>query len=269
MADYTDNLRSWDFSSKHVQQNLEGSDFVGSHSVILCATYPRVADMANSSGAEGPTLPGMSSDSGTESFDGYVSTGSNLANDTTKAYPIGVIDSSAIQQDRNLQQIFEIGSTRSYLMSARTITQMSINRILYNGPTMLRCLYAYYPESKLKYSGDVTLSYDQYKGNMIQPPILSESNAPSVSNLPDIKDAPGYGDFWMNLASDLFSHPMGLVLFVKDNNKRNVAAMYLEECYVQNHSFQMSANSVVMAESCTIRCDRIHPIAVRTSFRGA
>lgn len=260
MADYTNNLQSWDFSTKHVQQNLEGSDFVGSHSVILCATYPRVSDMAKGSENEiNPTL------------DGDAESGTNLADDTTKAYPIGVIDSSAIQQDRNLQQIFEIGSTRSYLMSARTITQMSINRILYNGPTMLRCLYAYYPEDKLKYSSEnVTLSYDNYAKNMIQAPILNDSDAESkgsVKALPDIKDAPGYGDFWMNLASDLFSHPMGLVLFVKDNNKRNVAAMYLEECYIQNHSFQMSANSVVMAESCTIRCDRIHPIAVRTSFR--
>ena len=269
MADYTDNLQSWDFSTKHVQQNLEGSDFVGSHSVILCATYPRVSDMATNPGMQGPMQPGESM-SGTETFDGYVSTGSNLANDTTKAYPIGVIDSSAIQQDRNLQQIFEIGSTRSYLMSARTITQMSINRILYNVPSMLRCLYAYYPEEKLRYANqDVTLAYDQYKGNMIQPPILTAVNTTAVTGLPDIKDAPGYGDFWMNLASDLFSHPMGLVLFVKDNNKRNVAAMYLEDCYIQNNSFQMSANSVVMAESCTIRCDRIHPIAVRTSFRGA
>lgn len=259
MADYTNGLRSWDFSSKHVQQNLEGSDFVGSHSVILCATYPRVADMAKL----GQDMVDADPNNANIQDDGN-DDANNISGVT--AYPIGVIDSSAIQQDRNLQQIFEIGSTRSYLMSARTITQMSINRILYNGPTMLRCLYAYYPETKLP--THAAHSLDDYKANQIQAPMLDNGGS-NIENLPIIQDAPGYGDFWMNLASDLFSHPMGLVLFVKDNNKRNVAAMYLEECYIQNHSFQMSANSVVMAESCTIRCDRIHPIAVRTSFREA
>ena len=261
MADYTDSLKSWDFSTKHVQQNLEGADFVGSHSVILCATYPRVADMAD-------TYDIHTRQPNADIMDGDPT--NSIAEDSgIAAYPIGVIDSSAIQQDRNLQQIFEIGSTRSYLMSARTITQMSINRILYNGPSMLRCLYAYYPTSQLTEKNPYSIfSADEYEGHSMQAPILSAgSGQPSVDNLPDINDAPGYGDFWMNLASDLFSHPMGLVIFIKDNNKRNVAAMYLEECYIQNHSFQMSANSVVMAESCTIRCDRIHPIAVRAAFR--
>lgn len=250
---YTNNLKNWDFSTQHVQQNMEGSDFVGSHSVILCATYPRVSDLATDK-------------------DRYIDDDPNTdisMDDGTIAYPIGVIDSSAIQQDRNLQQIFEIGSTRSYLMSARTITQMSINRILYNGPTMLRCLYAYYPTDKFDaYVRNAYMPDSAYNANKIMPPVL-RAGSTVITDLPDIKDAPGYGDFWMNLASDLFSHPMGLVIYVSDNNKNKVAAMYLEECYIQNHSFQMSANSVVMAESCTIRCDRIHPIAVRTTFRNA
>lgn len=260
MADFTNGLSSWDFSTKHVQQNLEGSDFVGSHSVILCATYPRVADMAQ----DGKDKVDWDLNNSTIADDGNNEL--NNFNGVT-AFPIGVVDSSAIQQDRNLQQIFEIGSTRSYLMSARTITQMSINRILYNGPTMLRCLYAYYPYDKFLQS-NVAYTSEEYTANKVQAPMLGGAGD-SVMSLPIIQDAPGYGDFWMNLASDLFSHPMGLVLFIKDNNKRNVAAMYLEECYIQNHSFQMSANSVVMAESCTIRCDRIHPIAVRTRFRNS
>lgn len=253
-ATFTNNFTDWDFATKHVQQNSEGSDFVGSHSVLICATYPRLEDM--------------------------VITADNLGNDRdednlemgapTTVYPIGLIDSSAVQQDRNVQQIFEIGSIRSYLLSARTITMLQLNRVIYNGPSMLRCLYAYYPSTRIeKYIANDDLS-KKYNDRRMQDPAIDKKYgvmSTTLGSLANIKDAPGYDDFWMNLASDLFSHPMGLVMYVNDNDKKRVAAMYFEECYVQNHSFQMSANSVVMAESCTIRCDKMRPVAVNQSLQ--
>ncbi len=252
-ANFTNNFEQWDFATKHVQQNSEGSDFVGSHSVLICATYPRLEDMAVSADQ-------LSTRGDTDDLE---------MGAPTTVYPIGLIDSSAVQQDRNVQQIFEIGSIRSYLLSARTITMLQLNRVIYNGPSMLRCLYAYYPTSNhsgLKLIEDYIADSSKYSDKKMQDPAIGRNfqgpATPSLANLAAIKDAPGYDDFWMNLASDLFSHPMGLVMYVNDNDKKRVAAMYFEECYVQNHSFQMSANSVVMAESCTIRCDKMRPVRV-------
>lgn len=255
-ANFTNNFEKWDFATKHVQQNSEGSDFVGSHSVLICATYPRLEDMV-----AGTALATAGTDGSRDQMAGDDNLEKGVA---TTVYPIGLIDSSAVQQDRNVQQIFEIGSIRSYLLSARTITMLQLNRVIYNGPSMLRCLYAYYPKSKLN-----NYYRTSYNEKNMQEPILTgaASDSDLENTLANIKDAPGYGDFWMNLASDLFSHPMGLVMYVNDNDKKRVAAMYFEECYVQNHSFQMSANSVVMAESCTIRCDKMRPVAVNQSYQ--
>lgn len=241
----TTNLATWDFASKHVQNNLQGGDFIGSHSTIICATAPRASDLA-----------GGFKDYGYDQGDGST-TGS-----AAYAIPIGVIDSAGVQQDRQLAQIFEIGSTRSYIMSARTMTQLSINRVMYKGPNLLRTLYAYYPTNHDSWQG----TENEYRDNEKLEGSAHGTQPIQMGN-PDqynqgFKTIPGYNNFWMNLASDVFSHPMGLVIFWKDNDHRDVAAVYLEECYIQNHMMNISANSVIVAEGCSIRCDRVLPIKV-------
>ena len=244
-------LESWDFNKNHVQQNLTGGDFVGSHSVIICATAPRAEDLAGQA-----NLTNSINRDATEDLGGSI------------AIPIGVIDSSAIQQDRQLAQIFEIGSKRSYLMSARTMTQMSINRVVYKGPNLLRMFYAYYP--KAAEDSVMTADYGNlFRDNMKDDDVAGQEfpitlNKDLIATLPkSIRDNPGFNNFWLNLNSDIFSQPYGLILFMKDNNMSDVAAVFLEECYIQNHGMQMSANSVVMAETTSIRCERIVPIKVK------
>ena len=247
----TTSLQNWDFNTQHVQQNLVGGDFVGSHSTIICATAPRLSDLAS------------------DALENVITDSSAVHDlDQTIAIPIGVIDSSAIQQDRQLAQIFEIGSKRSYIMSARTATQMSINRVIYKGANLLRMFYSYYPgkaaASVINEQMGNVLRDNQKNGNtsMGEQPI--GLHADLLRTLPkDIKDTPGYNNFWLNLNSDIFSQPYGLILFMKDNNQSDVAVIFLEECYIQNHGFQVSANSVVMAETTSIRCERIVPIKVR------
>lgn len=256
----TTSLENWDFNQKHVQQNLVGSDFVGSHSVIICATAPRMEDLCDTGFAAITTLD-ANPESATEDLG------------STIAIPIGVIDSSAIQQDRQLAQIFEIGSKRSYLMSARTASSMSLNRVIYKGPNLLRMFYSYYPQE----AAQSVISQDF--GNILRDNTKDESTTHGghpisldpdfISRLPKgIKDNPGFNNFWMNLNSDIFSQPYGLVLFMKDNNQSDVAAVFLEECYVQNHGMQISANSVIMAESSVVRFERIVPIKVKVNTYG-
>jgi hypothetical protein len=97
-------------------------------------------------------------------------------------------------------------------------------------------------------------------------PIALDGTAEKL--LPDIKDLPGYNNVILNLNSDLFSQPYGIVLYMKDNHDNDVAAVFLEECYIANHSMGLSANSVVVAENVTMRFERVVPIKVRVQTRG-
>lgn len=245
----TTSLKNWKFQNNHVQQNLAGGDFIGSHSCIICATAPRMADMANSGNFTNNTP----------------NTGENGDLGSEFAIPIGVLDSASLAQDRQMAQIFEIGSKRSYLVASRTIGQINMARVFYKGPNLLRMLYAFYPPAKIAAATgdaqDMTLRDLESAPNTTIQPIALDPKA--GSKLPDIQDLPGYNNVILNLNSDLFSQPYGIILYMKDNHENDVAAVFLEECYVANHSMVISANSVVVAENVTMRFERVVPIKVR------
>lgn len=252
----TTSLEGWDFQTQHVQNHLTGGDFVGSHGCVLCATAPRLEDL---SGGDAELLNDPGDESATANLN------------RTIAIPIGVIDTATIQQNRQVAQIFELGSKRSYILSARTVSQMSLARVFYKGASLLRMLYAYYPEKVAQGLNNEVISGSY--GNLLRDntkdaatqfdgtPI--EIDQWLIDRLPTIKDNPGYNNVWFNLASDVFSQPTGLILFMKDNNKSDVAAIFLEECNVQTHGLSISANSVVLAENTSIMFERIVPIKVK------
>lgn len=246
----TTSLNNWSFNDQHVQQNLVGGDFVGSHSCIVCATAPRLGDLteAGQTAFLDPNSPQGTDDLGAQF-----------------AIPIGVIDSAAIQQDRQMAQIYEIGSKRSYLLAARTSGAMNIARVFYKGPSLLRMLYAYYPPEKM---GSAAEDGDTLRLRDHETEAGSEVTKIAIDGkfeglLPPIKDLPGHNNVIFNLHSDLFSFPYGIVLYFKDNASRDVAAVFLEECYIQNHNVSISANSIIIAENVSMRFERIVPIKVR------
>lgn len=254
----TTSLSEWDFQTQHVQNNLTGGDFVGSHGCVLCATAPRLEDLAEGEGFQDNLFNDIE-DTAAEDLSSAI------------AIPIGVIDTATIQQNRQVAQIFELGSKRSYILSARTVSQMSLARVFYKGASLLRMLYAYYP-SKVKGGTDNEVISTDY-GNILRDntkdagssmggePVKMDSWL--KSRLPVIQENPGYNNVWFNLASDVFSQPCGLIMFMKDNNKSDVAAVFLEECNVQTHGLSISANSVVLAENTSIMFERIVPIKVK------
>lgn len=258
MSKVTTSFSNWDFNSQHVQQNLTGGNFVGSHTVIICATAPRLSDL--SVGGAGATS-GASPNIG-----GYVRSASAGATQNGFAIPLGVVSDFTINQNRQLQQIFELGSKRSYFLTARNLTSLGLSRVFFSGPSLLRMLYAYYPESKIgggqagNRLRDVT-SCDDTKIEAIK------FEGDSCETLPDIdvKDLPGFDNFFINLASTLFSQPIGLVMYVKDNASKDIGAVFFEECNIEAHQMGMSQGSVVVGEGVQIRCDRIVPIRVQVS----
>jgi hypothetical protein len=187
----------------------------------------------------------------------------------TFAIPIGIVDSATMQQDRQIAQIFEIGSKRSYILAARTVGAMNIARVFYKGASLLRMLYAYYPAKLLNKASptDMVLRDVTTKAATALPQLAV--NGTILGELPDIADLPGFSNVILNLNSDLFSQPFGIVMYMKDNANRDVGAVFLEECYIQNHSMSLSANSIIVAENVSMRFERAVPIKVRVVETGA
>lgn len=102
------NLGSWLFKDKHVQpDNLAGGEnFVSSESIVLAA---------------GPQ---------------------EVPADITNCFPIGLLENVTIAQNKELRQLFEIGSRQSYFLPGRTFVQVNLTRVVFNGPSLLKAINA-------------------------------------------------------------------------------------------------------------------------------
>ena len=84
-----------------------------------------------------------------------------------------------------------------------------------------------------------------------------------MPNPHDVVVPPGFENFYINLASDLFSQPIGLLTVIKDSNQNTYGAFYAESCYVPSHNFSTDSQGVVMQESVGVQFETIIPVATR------
>lgn len=217
-------LRDWEFREFHVQEDVEGGDFVNAASTLIAAGPPRLRD----------TVGG-----------GQVSTGSGRDTVKTFVFPIGIIEAVSVSQARQLQRLFEIGSKRSYFIPGRNVGQLSITRTLFDGPSLMRALMAYLPAALV----------GQYDADQ-----LLQSNAIVKAN--EFRNAPGYKDFFINLDSEAFDQPLGIFIAHKDANADNYGGFYLENCFLNSHQMSISATSTLIAEGVTLQYDRMVPLRV-------
>lgn len=225
----TEGINTWDFNTRHVQDNLLGHDFISAKSVMIAAGPPRKEDI----GANWNSL-----------------------------YPIGVVDNVGITQSKGLQQLFEIGSSRFYYLPGRTINSLQFGRVLFYGPSLLRVMYAYYPPDRM--GAQKIHNSDAENG------VLDDDN-----RTPNVYDAPGSAgggtgsdntDFFINLASDLFDKPLGLMLWLESGDQKPYGAIYLSEVYLASHQFNVNANSVIVAEGISAQFSKVNPVDLRGSF---
>ncbi len=171
-----------------------------------------------------------------------VATASNFA------LPLGVVQNFNLAHNRQFARFWELGSERSYFISGRTQAQAGFGRVLYNGPSLLRMMYAFY-------------------NNAIPPTIIPTFGvdpliAGMVANQHDVIIPPGFENIYLNLASDLFSQPCGLLVYMKDSNETTLGAVYLEETYIPSHSIATDAQGVVIQEQVSLQPERVVPVAV-------
>jgi hypothetical protein len=239
--DATTSFNNWEFHNHHVQQELLGGEFVSAETTLVAAGPPRLSDITGSNN----TL--------------------DTADEGDMVFPIGVLENVGLSQSKQLQRIFEIGSSRSYFIPGRTVGSITLGRVLYHGPSLLKVLYAHYKQTQ----GDFSLMGDSsptitVAGVEVPNPNRTLLNLPALqSELHRVRFNPGYDDLWLNLASDIFNQPTGLALYFRNQMDVTVGAVYLEECYVQGHQMSVSSGSVLVMEGVSLQFDNIVPIRMQ------
>ena len=82
------------------------------------------------------------------------------------------------------------------------------------------------------------------------------------TNPHDVIIPPGYENIYLNLASDLFAQPVGIMMYIRDVNQDTLGAMYFEACYLPNHSWQTDSQGVLIQESVAVQFERGVPVGV-------
>ena len=238
-------LGDWDFNNFHVQAGLTGGKFIGAHSTLIAAAPPKLS-MSGIVGTGAVARNDLLGDLSATAGHGET----KRASTSVFAWPIGVCENVGIGQNKQLTRLFEIGSRRSYFIVGRNIVNLSLARTMYDGPNLLRALYAYWTTSLLPTGAE--------KQNVAQ--LLSTQGLDS--RFKQVQRTAGYADFFINLDSDLFDNPFGLFMMFFDSLKDPYGALFVEDCHIQNHQFGVSSQANLVGEGVTVQGDQLLPVNI-------
>lgn len=219
---------TWAPYSSFVEAGHKDGQYANAGFTLLAAGPPRLANIG-----------------GAAALAGAVQGNGQSANQIV--YPIGLVQNFNLSHTRQFSRIFEVGSERSYFIAGRTVGQLGLGRIYYHGASLLRVLYAYYQDTI---------------GPTIVPAMFPNAGMQSMSNPHDVVIPPGYENIYINLASDLFAQPIGILMYVRDINLGTLAAVYFESCYLPNHSWATDSQGVLIQESVAVQFERAVPVSV-------
>jgi hypothetical protein len=217
-------ISQWDH---HLYRALEpgakDGNFAGSESVLLAA---------------GPPMLSMSG--------GSFNSEATINSDGTQicsAYPIGMCQGLSIGQNRQQMRVFEIGGSWDYIISGKSVGQITISKAVYSSLSLLRVLYAYYATNA-----------------RIDIKPLINSVAAASGTLNDVFISPGPKNMFINLASDLFMNPFGLMLIIRTSQLDHIATIYLERCVVHSHNLSIDPQGIIIQENASLSFGRIVPV---------
>ena len=203
-------FQDWKFKEGHVQSVPEGGDFLSSESCVICAGAPQIPD--------------------------------NIQN----VVPIGLVQNATVTQNKQIQQLYEIGSRQPIFIPGRTVVQAALSRILFDGPSLMRAVYKVYNGSNIITDTSV--------------PVDSAVNPENAPGSPYKTDDNEQAKFYINLASEFFNRPLGLAFFLNDMQDQEYGGFYLENCYIQSHQLSIAGQQTILVENCGLRCSRVIPI---------
>jgi len=143
---------------------------------------------------------------------------------------VGVLQTMSLAQNKNVQQLFEIGSDKEMLIPGRTFRNLNLGRALINGRNLLHRIYG----------NDSSVEY---------------------------WDSAASNDIALNLGSKVFDRPIGLtIMFYKPGVKEGsvseeiAASFALERCIINAHTIATNAGDVIVMENVTMTPAEIKPI---------
>lgn len=222
------NFSDWSPYTNYVQAGMVDGAYANAGFTMLAAGPPRIANIG-----------------GAAAFAQAISGTGQAANQIV--LPIGIVQNFQLSHTRQFNRIFEIGSERSYFITGRTVGQLGLGRIYYHGASLLRLLYAYYQD---------------LLPPTVVPAMFLNAGAASVSNPHNVVIPPGYENIYLNLASDLFTQPIGILMYIRDINQDALGAVYFEACYLPNHTWATDAQGVLIQESVAVQFERAVPVAI-------
>ena len=230
------NFSEWAPYTSYVQGGMVDGAYANAGFTMLAAGPPRLANIGGAA-AISSTMPG-----GNLNLTAGTGTGADQI-----VHPIGIVQNFSLSHSRQFSRIFEIGSERSYFIGGRTVGQIGLSRIYYHGASLLRVLYAYYQDL----TGPVTV-----------PAMWNNTGRTFMSNPHDVIIPPGYENIYLNLASDLFAQPIGLMMYIRDVNQDTLGAVYFEGSYIPNHTWATDSQGVLIQESVQVQFERAVPVGV-------
>ena len=197
-------LDGWDFLDGNVQEIADGSDFLSAESTVICAGPPKLDE--------------------------------SVVQDVR---PVGLVQNAQITQNKQIQQLFEIGSREPFFIPGRTLIQMGMSRVLFDGASLMRALY--------EVSIDATT--DNY-------PVVGED----IVHPTEPYNSSSSGAFYINLAAEFFNRPLGLAFIFHDGQDQKYGGFYLEKCYIQTHGMSMAGQQTVLLENVGLRASKLIPL---------
>jgi len=265
----TTSVAKWNRATRHVEATIRSGRYINAETVLVVAGPPRIADMAMDIKTYANLNVALNSSA------------ANPSNGKDALYPVGLLEQVSINQVQTVQKIFEIGSRRSYQAGGRVQVVGSIGRVMFRGPSLMRALYAYYPSAVAMANGKaVSKGLPATSGSVqvtdsvadaiaapntpsgVFPEIFFEAGSLTGAD-PEIAGAKPDA-FYINLMSELFSHPFGLGFILRDNANRNYGALYLEDCFITAHSWQVGAASTLITETASLQADAAVPMEFST-----
>jgi len=218
------NVDTWNFRENFVQtdenQGTAGM-FIAAESTLICAGPATVSDMIS-------------------------------------VIKIGLSPSIQISQNIPQQRIYEIGSMRCHILNGIPVGGLTISRMIYNGPSLLRAIYGnlYDDNGNLTQLGLQGLNTNS---SSVQQNISNAWN--NIANNPDkVMDADSKTGLWLSLWDQRLKLPFGLAIYMQDVAGNAVGGCYYEGCKVNSSQYGQSSGQMVMMEGISVAFDRAVPI---------
>ena len=219
-------LEEWKFD-KHLVQNINSRRFASAKTCLVAAGPPHFSELAAA------PVPAGTGTTGTAPAGGAAN----------RIVPIGVLQQFGFQQQKALTRLFEIGSRQTYFILGRDTNRATLSRVVFDGRNLLRALY---PGQEYFTEDQQSLFNGAIEG---RPGLNADSKV------------------WLSLASYIFEEPIGLYIYagsfqsardgvpvgVGDGKAQTVFATYLQEAYVDSHSFQVDAQGTLIAETVSLQ----------------